>query len=351
MIKTKHFFSIICLVIGLVFILGMTACAPDVPEVEAPITEPEIETVVPEPTAIQETPPVQDLTPSVLLVSEGEFSSFVYAQLQTSLESLTADSGMRLIVLEAINSEMITPDVRVVIGVGANLNLNELALKSPRVSFIVIGDPNATVTNNVSVIGDPGTEIRQKAFMAGYLSALISSDNKIAALIHADNPEQDLLGESYVVGGRFYCGICQPLYPPYNAFPQWEALTSQIGEGGFRPGVDSLDNKGVEIVYVHGELVTPDLLTYLEELGMKVVSDQPPDVVRSNWAATLTMDPVPALENLWSDLIAGQPGVSIPAVIILTDAEMGLVSEGRYRLFEEMAADLQAGLISIELVP
>jgi hypothetical protein len=115
--------------------------------------------------------------------------------------------------------------------------------------------------------------------------------------------------------------------------------------------VNSLDNKGVEIVYVHGELVSPDLLGILEELGMKVLSDQPPDVVRGNWVGTLTIDPVPALEDLWPGLIAGGPGVSIPAAITLTDTEMGLVSEGRFRLFEEMAADLQAGLVSIGIVP
>lgn len=351
MLKTKYTLSIIYLVIGLMLIFGMAACAPDVSEVETPITEPEIETVVPEPTETQETPPAQDMTPSVLLVSEGELASIVYSQILTRVETLTADSGMRLVVMEGINPEMITPNVQVVIGVGTNLNLNGLAVNSPGVTFLAIGDPTATVANNVSVIGDPGIEIRQKAFLAGYLSALISSDNKIAALIHADNPEQDLLGESFVVGGRFYCGICQPLYPPYNVFPQWEALSSQLGEGGYRPVVNSLDNKDVEIVYVHGELVTPDLLIYLEELGMKVVSDQPPDIVRANWVATLTMDPVPALENLWLELISGQPGVNMPAAIILTDAEMGLVSEGRYRLFEAMAAELQAGLVSYEIVP
>jgi hypothetical protein len=351
MIKTKYYFSTICLLIGLVVISGLTACTPEVPEVEAPITETEIETVVPEPTAIQETPVVEDMTPSVLLVSDGEVASFIYSQTLTSLESLTTDSAKRMVVLDMLAPEMITPDVQVVVGVGANLNLNRLAVNWPGVAFLVIGDPTATVANNVSVIGDPGTEIRQKAFMAGYLSALISSDNKIAALIHSDNPEHDLLGESFVVGGRFYCGLCQPLYPPYNVFPQWEAVISEPGGGGYRPLVNSLASNGVEIVYVHGELVSPDLLSILEELGMKVVSDQPPDIVRGNWVGTLTIDPVPALENLWPDLVAGGPGVSISAAITLTDAEMGLVSEGRYRLFEEMAADLQAGLVSIGIVP
>jgi hypothetical protein len=219
MIKTKYYFSTICLLIGLVVILGLTACTPEVPEVEVPITEPEIETVVVEPTAIQETPVVEDMTPSVLLVSDGEVASFIYSQTLTGLESLTAASGMRLVVLEALAPEMVTPDVRVVIGVGANLNLNGLAVNSPGVTFLVIGDPNATVANNVSVVGDPGTEIRQKAFMAGYLSALISSDNKIAALINIDNPEQELFWVRVLswVGGSIvaFANRCFHLIMPF----------------------------------------------------------------------------------------------------------------------------------------
>jgi hypothetical protein len=201
------------------------------------------------------------------------------------------------------------------------------------------------------VIGDLLNDARQQAFMAGYLSALISSDNKIAALIPEGNPSRDLLAESYVVGARFFCGLCQPIFPPYNAFPQWEALPSSLRDNEFRPTVNKYSNIGVDVVYVHGDLISPELLAYLDELDIKVVSDRAPDIQRSNWVGTITADPTPALEALWPDLFMAAPGKRMSSAIVLTDRETGLVSEGRYRLFETMVAEIQAGLVSVEITP
>lgn len=351
MFKTNKILSIIFLMIGFGLILGLAACAAEPPGVEVPISEPEIETEMPAVIEPPEPSPTPDLPPTVLLVADGEFSSFGYTQTLSLLESLTDDSELSLVVLEAITPELITPNVQVVIGVGSNLDLNGFAANSPGVSFVAIENPNAIVGNNLSVVGDPTSAIRQQAFLAGYLSAMISNDYKVAALISVDHETHELIAESYVVGARFYCGICQPLYPPYNAFPQWQGLAPESGEEGFRPVIDNFDNMGVEVVYVHSKLVSPDLLSYLEDLGMKVVSDQSPEFLRDNWVGTINLDPAPALELLWPDLLAGAPGVSIPAEIILTDSESGLVSEGRYRLLKEMADDLQAGLISFEIIP
>jgi hypothetical protein len=229
--------------------------------------------------------------------------------------------------------------------------LNTLASNAPNISFVAIGDPAAVVAANLSVIGDQLNDARQRAFMAGYLSALISSDNKVVALIADENPSRDLLVESYLVGVRFFCGLCQPLYPPYNPFPQWEALSSDVVGERYQLVVDNLTNMAVEVVYVHGELISPELLAYLEESGMKVVSDRAPDIQRSNWVGTVISNPMPALDALWPALLMAAPGKQMSSEIMLTDREAGLVSEGRYRLFEIMVADLQAGLVSLEITP
>lgn len=351
MFEIKKPLKLMIWIAGIVLSISLVACTPEVPVIESPEPEPEIETVVPAATETRETPPTPAVDPTVLLVSGVEADSFTWSQTHLLLETLAENSIMRLVVLEEPAPEMITPEVQVVVGVGSNLDLNGFALRAPGVSFVAIGDPDAAVTENLSLIGDPLVEMRQQAFMAGYVSAVISQDNKIAALIPEDSAARDLLAESYVVGARFYCGICQPIYPPYNAFPQWEALPSGITDEGFRPVVNTYFNIGVEVVYVHGELASPELLDYLEELGMKVVSDRSPDIQRSNWVGTITTDPAPALEALWTDLLAGVPGTHLPAAIVLNDTESGLISDGRMRLFDVMIADLQAGMVSVEIIP
>jgi len=338
-----------CLV-GFVLILVFAACSPDVPIVEVPSAEPTFETAVATLTDTPTITPTPAAQPTVLLVTGSGVDPFVTAQIQTLLASLVDDSATKLVTLDGLTPEALTPEVQVVVGVGQNLEMNTLALSAPRTSFVVIGDPTAVVGDNVSIVGNPEDEARQLAFLAGYLSALISSDNKVVGLIPVENAARDLLAESFVVGARFFCGLCHPVYPPYNPFPQWELLPSAVNEE-YRLVVDNFNNMGVEVVYVHGELISPELLAYLEELGMRVVSDRSPEALSSNWVGTVVADPLPALEAIWPDLLLNSPGQYVPSVLMLTDQEMGLVSEGRYRLFEVMVAELQAGLASVEITP
>jgi hypothetical protein len=351
MFKIKNANKRIFWIIGLIILVGLTGCAPGTPEVETPISQTEVETVVPAATEAQETPPVVESPPKALLVTGDGVDPFVFNEIQILIETLTSNSGLSLDVLPGTSPEMVTPDVQVVIGVGANLDFSGFAASAPGVSFVAIGDPTATVMENLSVIGDPADETRQQAFMAGYLSALTASDSKVAAIISSDHPASDLLAESFVVGARFFCGICQPLYPPYNPFPQWELLPVVTTADGFRPLINTYGDMEVEVLYVHGDLVSPDLLVIIQDLGIKVVSDRTPDVIRDNWVGTITIDPIPALKALWPDVVAGMPGKQVPAAIRLTNRDPELLSDGRYRLFEEMAADIQAGLVSFERVP
>ena len=105
------------------------------------------------------------------------------------------------------------------------------------------------------------------------------------------------------------------------------------------------------MVYVQGSLATPGMLAYFDELGIQMIGDQPPDVQPGLWAGTILADPVPALETLWPELLAGSQGKQIPARLIVTDRESGLISEGRFRLIEIMIADLESGLVSVESAP
>jgi hypothetical protein len=351
MIKANNTFRRIFCILGLIILIGLAGCAPGTPEVETPIAETEVETIVPTATDAQETPPVVDSPSKALLVRGAEVDPSVFDEIQILVETLTSDSGLSLEVLSGSSPDMVTPDVQVVIGVGANLDVNGFAASTPGVSFVAIGDPTATVMDNLSVIGDPADDARRQAFMAGYLSALTASDSKVAAIISSDHPASDLLAESFVVGARFYCGICQPLYPPYNPFPQWELLPVETTADGFRPLINTFADMEVEVLYVHGDLASPDLFVIIQDLGIKVVSDRAPDVHRDNWVGTISIDPLPALETLWPDVAAGMPGVKVPAAIQLINGAPGLLSDGRYRLFEEMIADLQAGLVSFERVP
>ncbi len=304
--------------------------------------------------AVTETMAAPTVTPDVsrvLLVSGPDVDPVLIESIRVVLESLTAESGLRLIVLETVTAEEITPGVQLVVGLGEGADLSALAAGAPATQFLAVGDPAVVPGGNLSRIGNSALDQRRLAFMAGYLAALASDDYKIAALTAAGTDEGVLTAESFVIGARFYCGLCQPKYPPYGVFPKWEGVAVGSGEAGWRPVVDALVTQGVEILFIQAPIASLELFSYLSDLGVKMIGESPEVVPPEQGIGTLALDPGPPLRALWPDLMAGTGGLQQPFSVQLLDRNPQWVSEGRYRLFEAMLMDLEAGLVSPEPAP
>lgn len=328
-------------------VLLITACESVTPQVTPQPTE----TPIASTSTPVEISPVLPEEPAVILIVGAEADEDRLLSTRSALETLLAGSGYSYEVHDGFPSNLVTPNLRVVVGVGLGSDLAGFAAQNPSIQFIAVDTVGVTPTTNLSVVGDPVEEARRLAFMAGYLAALTSTDYKAGALIPGDEENSDDLAESFVIGARFFCGLCLPKYPPFNRFPQWDTLPLENAADGFEPAVDNLVNLGVENLYLHHSLLSPEILTYLSETGIRLISDGQPDVLRGNWMGTLIVNPGPGLMAIWSDVFSGTGGFKQPGSIQLEDLDAGWVSEGRYFLFEETLGDLEAGLISIEAAP
>lgn len=316
----------------------VTACGPNGTATESVGSETVIPTIV-ESTA---TPTLG--APTVLLVASPDADPVVLGELQTTLAALAADSSLTLTLVDSLSPDQLTENIKVVVGFGAGTDLAALAPAAPAIQFIAIDQPNAVPGANLSVIGDPLVEEERQSFMGGYLAALVTSDYKVAGLIPSDIPLTAEAQNAYVIGARFYCGLCKSQYPPYNAYPQLHTLTLGSDAAALQNAAENLYNLGVEVVYVHGGLVRPELLTALENYGIEVVGGARPDMPRNNWVGTVMVDPSPALTAIWTAVMAGSGGQQAPGAIVLLDMDAGLISEGRMRMFDEMKNDLENDL-------
>ncbi len=337
--------------LGLIILILLAACTPQTPDSTPEPSDTETATVVTAEPELTEPPEDTPSIPSVILVTGSEADTDVETQVQTVLESLAADSEMAFLQEQSISQDQLTPDTRVVVTVGSDLDITSLAAAAPEVVFVVMDQPGVTPTQNITVIGDPVTDQRNQSFLAGYLAALISSDYKVGALVPSDSDLGEVIAEAFILGAEFFCGVCNPLYPPYNNFPQTEALSMANPQDGFQTAVDTLKLGGVEVLYIPGELASSEILDYVDEQGMIVVGDAGPAMPHQNWAGTVTLNPSDALKEIWQDLLTGASGTQVPGTITLTNRNAGLISDGRLRLFEETTADLAAGLILPERMP
>ncbi|HEY9121452.1 MAG TPA: hypothetical protein VIM80_00500 [Brevefilum sp.] len=346
-IKLRNWLIIIASIV-LVFIFS--ACEP------SPVSE----TIVPVETNTESAPEIETeipptLTPSqsvqkVILISDQDVDEITLLQVKTSLETLTAEAGYELVLQDEASLEAMA-DVLLVVSIGEDIDVNNLAQRYPEVSFVAVDNGNAVPSVNVHVIGDPIVDERNRAFMAGYLAALISEDYKVAVLVPSEVGATEIVLESFVIGARFFCGLCLPKYPPYQTFPQWQTLSVENLEEQYQPILDNFENSGVEVLYVQGDLAASLVMNAASEYGMTILSDQSPEMELNNYAGTIIADPGHALSELLPEILNGREGNRVPASIILADRNPALVSEGRYSMFLEMAENLQNGLVSAEAVP
>lgn len=338
------------LFISLILLLCLAACNPSL---STETVVPQVSQAVSLEESVTETPTTSvptETEAAVLLMTGSDVDLLLVSQIRESLEVLTADSGLRLLIQDGSSVDMMA-NATVVVSLGEDIDINNLAASYPEVSFVAIENGGAVPSTNLSVIGDPPIDQQRRAFMAGYLAALLSDDYKVAALAPSDVDLSEEVLESFMVGVRFFCGICQTKYPPYQAFPQWETLAAAGSAETFQPVLDRFSNIGVEIFYVHGDLLSPQLLAAIADTGILVIGDRHPDTLRNNYAGTVLSDPAPLLEAIWDDILEGNSGQKIPGSIVLVDRNPDLISDGRYQLFLEIADDLQAGLIYPEAVP
>jgi len=342
--------NLLILIAGLALVFVFTACEPSL-GTEPGITEetnteipPEIETeIVPSSTATES---VQ----KVILISGQGVDEFTRSQVQAALETLTTKAGYALEIQDEISLESVN-NVLVIVSLGEDIDVNNLAQSYPEVAFVTVNNANVEPSSNIHIIGDPLVDRRNRAFMAGYLAALISDDYKVAALVPSETDTTEEVLESFVIGARFFCGICQPKYPPYQSFPQWQTVPVENLVEQYQLILDNFRNSGVEVLYIQGDLAESSVLSTASEYGITVVSDQSPEMSMNNYAGTVLSDPAQALTDLWQEILNGREGHRMPIPIVLVDRDSGLVSEGRYALFLEMAENLLNGLVSAESVP
>lgn len=343
--KKLHRSRYFLLIIGLFVLAGLGACRPEstpTPDTSVTATQAEAQVATEAPTATA-------AVPAVILTMAPDADPGMISLTQSAVETLAGDSGLQVLVYDSLTPELIHAGVRIVVGIG--VDLSGFAAGNPSIQFVEVGRPGSVPGANLSVIGDPVVDEQRRAFMAGYLTALVSSDYKVAGLLASDVSTTTEEVNAYVIGARFFCGLCNPKYPPYNSFPQWDTLPSGSAAGAYQPAAQQFVNLGVEVVYIGETLATPELTGYFSDLGLKVVAASGPDVPRENWVATVTLDPAPALMAMWPDLLAGTGAQVSPMSVGLADTEAGLISDGRQRLFDEMLVELAAGYALPEFTP
>lgn len=334
-------------ILSLILLVGLllSACSP----AAQPLPDPTQAL----PVAAQSTPvtPSPEPTPTpqtgkVLLIPAPGVDPQPY---EAVLNELIAPQGWLLESRAALQSAELTPDLRAVVMLAPLPNYAELVSAAPQVQFIIFSPVDLPPAANLSVVRQ---RAEMQAFMAGFISELLSPDYRAGGLLPSDGLLGAQLQEAFTNGGKYYCGVCAPGWPLGLYFPAVAALpASTDGASWQAAAVDLFDNKKADVFFLSPEAARPEVLSYLQgkmQLDRTVLlvgTQAPADGFANQWAASVGFDDLAALRQVWTEGSLEGAGKVVDAPLRVQHVNENLLSTGRMRLVDELLVEIAAGRI------
>lgn len=324
------------LLLGLLVLVMLAACGGKAPEPTATPTLPPMPTDTPAPTA---TP----LPNKIALIAPPEIAAEQSLTVQAALNELAAPAGLVVETLPEIQpADLTNGGWKMAFFLTAPANLTDLLNAAPQVQFVVVSSTELPAAANLTTVL---TSPENEAFLAGFLSVVTANDWRAAGLFPADGngPARQA---AYLNGGHYFCGICNPFYPPAVRFPLSYALPVSAGAGEWQAVTDELSKNVVNLMYVSPEAASRDLLVYLASKNMMLVGSQtPPEELKPYWVATIHQNVAASFKEIFPALLEGKSGQMVNAALELTDVNEGLISPGKLKLVNQTQETLSSSLV------
>ena len=319
--------------------LGLSACGSASESSLTPTPLP-TDTLVPLPT-LTATPVV----PLAILVLPATLDAETSNLYQKTVYDLAQSAGMRFQVRNTLTTADLEPGLQVVIALPPDPGIVALAAAAPNVQFLAINMPDVTAGGNLSVLGG-NSQSDIAAFLAGYTAALITDDYRIGMMMPKANADAIRAFNAYANGMKFYCGVCRPFYFFNWSFPQYIEIPPEETQDNYDAYSDVLISQyKVRTIYLHPEIATTDLETYIGTTGVLMIGTVTPEQRPAGWVMTIQPDVIKAIKIAWPQLVSGQGGLAVQSPLGLSDIDPLLLSPGKQRLVEQMLQDLQAGFV------
>lgn len=286
-------------------------------------------------------PTATPLPNRALLITTNTGDTELVSQAQLIMSELSAGSSLIFETRAELLQKDLTPDVKIAVFLSHPNNLGTLANAAPRTQFAVLSDLNWNPSNNVTIIRRKSESI---SFIAGLISVNLDNNFRGGALISTSD---GISQQAFANGGHYFCGICSPSIPPYVKYPLIATQPDGSGAAAWAAAFDQMYLNGVRVLYVSKEAYSPELFIYLVGRGITLLGPQtPPDAAKSRWAATLIVDGLAPLREIWPDMVSGKGGKVVYGGVRFTDVQSAFISPGKLDYFQKIVSRIRAGLLN-----
>jgi hypothetical protein len=303
-----------------------------------------------EATAVPSLTPTPEAARAILVLPETADLA-LYTPLQAAFSELTGAAGMLADVRTNLQPADLTVGVRIVVLAEEPADLGSLLAAGAQAQWLVITHKALEGNANLTILR---RRMEWEAFVAGYVTMLVTADWRAGALIPADTPIGAQFGQDFENGARYFCGQCRSALAPIVDFPVVSAnlgVSSSAAE--WLAAAEQLRASYLYGMYVAPQIATPDLLQPLAAYKLVLVGGRTPsdDAVRQRWAATIDADLGAALRLVWQDLVSAQPGKTVDIPPRLSDVNESWLGKGRQQRVNEVIQALLSGQIHPDTIP
>lgn len=293
-------------------------------------------------------PTPTSLPPVGVILASQEADRRIVNEVKPIITSWMDENGYPLQRLETLTMQSFNEGAyKYVVAVYPQPNVDVLAEAFPKTDFLAVGFSDLQPRQNLSVIPSGQAFYDQQGFIAGYIAAMITPDWRVAAVGVRDHEPAQQAREAFVLGVRYFCGLCRPEYPPYYEYPLFIELDQEASLEQWQSSANVLVNKNVETIYVVPGAGGEDLLRFLVGADVNVISEGRfyREEFREAWVASLEFDLLGTFRDYWPDFVAGDTGKVIQPPLIIEDVNQDLLSPGRLRNAESTLEQVEKGWI------
>jgi len=265
---------------------------------------------------------------------------------QKAVYDLAQAQSYRFVVLNKLTAAELEPALKIVIDLSPDTDIATLAASAPQTQFLAINLPGIQAGGNISILGGEKTSLDNIAFMAGYISATITQDFHTGILVRRGSPNADTISKAFRAGQQYFCGLCNPYAGPFEDYPLVQDIPEDAKPEEYGAYADILIHKQVDTIFLEPGVDIPELLQYLQTVGVLMLGTQTPSKAVNGWVVTLQPNYLEAMQAAFPDLVAGEGGKAFPAPLTFDDANTNLFDTGKQNNAQQVLNDLLQGFVS-----
>lgn len=288
-------------------------------------------------------------SPLVILVLPADINDADSRAYQKAVYDLAQAQSYRFVVLNKLTQADLEPALKIVIDLAQDTDISIMAAAAPQAQFLAIHIAGIKPGGNMSVLGGEATSIDKVAFMAGYIGATATKDYRTGALVRKGSPDAETIINSMSAGQQYFCGLCNPFTGPFNEYPLVQDVPEDAKPSEYGAYADILIRKRVDTLFIQPGLDAPELLQYLQTVGVMMIGTQTPAKAVDGWIVTLQPNYLEALKAAFPELVAGNGGQAFAAPLSFSDANDSSFELGKQDNARQVLNDVLAGLISTSI--